>query len=65
MLKNLCHTEIETPIGRIFIEGDEAAVTGVYLPGHKGWNGPADGSRSSDQCFAQPALPAALPRRSR
>jgi methylated-DNA-[protein]-cysteine S-methyltransferase len=51
MSKSLCHTEFESPIGRIVVEGDEDAVTGLYLPAHKGWNGTAEGSRPSDRCF--------------
>ena len=50
MSNNLCYTELESPIGRVFVEADGEAVTGLYLPGHKGWvGGPADGSRRSDQ----------------
>ena len=50
MLINLCYTELESPIGRVFVQADGEAVTGLYLPGHKGWaGGPADGSRRSDQ----------------
>jgi methylated-DNA-[protein]-cysteine S-methyltransferase len=53
MSKNLRYAEFESPIGRLFIEGDEGAVTGLYLPGHKGWAGPADDSRLAQEAFPE------------
>jgi methylated-DNA-[protein]-cysteine S-methyltransferase len=53
MSKNLRYAEFESPIGRILIEGDAEAVTGLYLPDHKGWSGPADGSRPSNAAFPE------------
>jgi len=53
MSKNLCYTELKSPIGPIFIEGTEDAVTGLHLAGHKHWNGLKEGSRPSDAAFAE------------
>jgi len=51
MLMNLCTTHVDTPIGRIVIEGDEEAVTGLYFPNHKGWTASEDRVRPSDEAF--------------
>src|SRR5436190_21171995 len=53
MSKNFSYTELESPIGRILIEGDDTAVTGLYLADHKGWSGPADGGRPSKSAFPE------------
>lgn len=39
-------TTLESPVGQIFIQGEDSFVTGLYLPNHKHWRGPtADCSR--------------------
>lgn len=44
-------TYLESPLGRICIEGDEEFVTGLYFPHHKWWRGLDDSWRESDEPF--------------
>jgi len=53
MSKYVCYTEFDSPIGRIILEGNEEALTGLHLAGHKHWSGPAKGSRPSKAAFAE------------
>jgi methylated-DNA-[protein]-cysteine S-methyltransferase len=46
------HAEFETPVGRITIQGDGHCITGLYLPDHKGWRGPAASSQTSSDAFS-------------
>ncbi len=46
-----CYTSIESPLGRIFVQGDGQFVTGLYMPDHKGWSGPDPAWRVSDAAF--------------
>jgi len=47
-----CFDSIESPLGRLVVLGDGEAVTGLYLPNHKGWPGPDAAWRQSDAAFA-------------
>lgn len=38
-------------MGRLFVQGDGQFVTGLYLPRHKGWQGPDPAWRQSDTPF--------------
>ena len=50
-LRTLCHITFESPVGRLHIQGDGEIVTGLYLPDHKGWTGPAASSCVSQAAF--------------
>ena len=50
-LRTLCHITFESPVGRLHIQGDGEIVTGLYLPDHKGWPGPAASSCVSQAAF--------------
>lgn len=45
------HTEIDSPLGRLFVVGDGQFVTGLYLPDHKHWRGLDAVSQQSDHSF--------------
>ena len=47
-----CYTYIESPVGRLFVQGDGHFVTGLFFPGHKHWKGPDHSWRQSDESFA-------------
>lgn len=38
-------TTIQSPVGQIFVQGEEGFVTGLYLPNHKHWRGPPENCR--------------------
>lgn len=46
-----CFTYIESPLGRICVQGDGEFVTGLYMPQHKHWRGVDSGWRQSDAPF--------------
>ncbi|QDT52003.1 Methylated-DNA--protein-cysteine methyltransferase [Caulifigura coniformis] len=48
MLATKCHTQIDSPVGVVVLERDGDFLTGVYLPNHKGWSGPAGECRRED-----------------
>jgi len=37
----ICYTYIDSPLGGLFVQGNGRRLTGLYLPGHQGWPGPA------------------------
>lgn len=43
---------VESPLGELFVHGDDQFVTGLYLPNHKGWPGPDPSWQRSDALFA-------------
>ena len=47
----ICYCDIDTPLGRMSVQGDGEFVTGLYMPQHKGWQGPDDSWRQSDAAF--------------
>lgn len=44
---------IDSPLGRMFVQGDGQFVTGLFMPQHKGWRGPNATWRLSDGPFAE------------
>jgi methylated-DNA-[protein]-cysteine S-methyltransferase len=42
---------IDSPLGQMFVQGDEQFVTGLYMPQHKGWRGPDASWQQSDAPF--------------
>jgi len=46
------YSTIDSPLGELFVQGDGDFVTGLYLPLHKGWQGPDAAWRRSDAMFA-------------
>lgn len=51
MTTTTCYRYIESPLGRLFVRGDGQFVTGLFLPDHKGWRGPDESWRRSDDSF--------------
>ena len=43
---------VDSPLGRLFVQGDGQFVTGLYLPGQKSWRGSDTAWRQSDAPFA-------------
>lgn len=39
MTNTTYYSEIESPVGRLVVQGDGEFLTGLYLPQHKGWSG--------------------------
>jgi methylated-DNA-[protein]-cysteine S-methyltransferase len=48
-----CYSYIESPIGQIFVQGDEHFVTGLFMPKHRHWRGPDPTLRRSDAMLAR------------
>src|SRR5215467_5952241 len=48
-----CYTTIDTPLGRMLIQGDGEFVTGLFMPNHKGWPGLDSSWRQTDTPFAK------------
>lgn len=46
------YTTIDSPLGPLVALSDGAFLTGLYLPNHKGWNGPAAAWVESETPFA-------------
>ena len=34
------YSYIDSPLGRMFVQGDGQFVTGLFMPNHHGWRGP-------------------------
>jgi len=51
MTKTVCYSDIDTPLGRMFVQGDGQFVTGLFMPRHKGWEGPDPTWQRSDDSF--------------
>lgn len=45
-------TTVESPVGQIFVQGEDSFVTGLYLPNHKHWRGPPADCRRDDSALA-------------
>ncbi len=52
MTTTTCYSYIDSPLGRMFVQGDGEFVTGLFMPKHKGWTGPDPAWRRSDASFA-------------
>ena len=46
-----CYSYIDGPLGRMFVQGNETFLTGLFLPQHKGWAGPDPAWTQSDMAF--------------
>jgi methylated-DNA-[protein]-cysteine S-methyltransferase len=46
------YCEFESPLGTITLEGDGTFLTGLFMPQHKWWSGPAAARRRDDAPFA-------------
>jgi methylated-DNA-[protein]-cysteine S-methyltransferase len=49
---NTYYCYLDSPVGQLFVQGDGQFVTGLYLPDHKGWSGPAAAGQQTDEPFA-------------
>lgn len=47
-----CFSYFDSPVGRLFLQGDGHFLTGLYLPNHKHWNGPDASLQQIDSAFA-------------
>jgi methylated-DNA-[protein]-cysteine S-methyltransferase len=45
------YSHIDSPLGRLFVQGDGQFVTGLFMPQHKGWRGPDAAWQRSDASF--------------
>ncbi|HEY1065592.1 MAG TPA: methylated-DNA--[protein]-cysteine S-methyltransferase [Pirellulales bacterium] len=45
------YSYLDSPLGRLFVQGDGACVTGLFLPNHKRWQGPDPAWRESPDSF--------------
>jgi methylated-DNA-[protein]-cysteine S-methyltransferase len=52
MIAATYYSYLDSPLGRLFVQGDGQFVTGLYLPQHKGWPGPDPLWRQLDKPFA-------------
>ena len=52
MTTTTCYSYIDSPLGRMFVQGDGEFVTGLFMPKHKGWTGPDPSWQQSDASFA-------------
>src|SRR6188472_3687329 len=52
MIATNYYSYLDSPLGRLFVQGDGQFVTGLYLPQHKGWPGPEQSWREVDEPFA-------------
>jgi methylated-DNA-[protein]-cysteine S-methyltransferase len=48
MSTTTCYSYVDSPLGRIFVQGNEQFVTGLFMPKHKYWRGPDASWRESD-----------------
>ena len=46
------YSTIDSPLGRLFVQGDGQFVTGLYMPQHKGWPGLDASWQQADTPFA-------------
>jgi len=52
MTTTTCYSDIDSPLGPLFVQGDGQFVTGLFMPQHKGWPGPDASWQRSDASFA-------------
>lgn len=53
MATRMFHTEFESPIGPITLEGDGEHLTGLHFPSHRHWAGVPQTSQQSDTLFRE------------
>lgn len=51
MNTTIYYSYIDSPLGRMFVQGDGEFVTGLFMPHHKGWRGPDASWQQSDAPF--------------
>jgi methylated-DNA-[protein]-cysteine S-methyltransferase len=51
MIATIRYSEIESPLGTLFVRGEEDSITGLFLPDHKRWRGPDTAWQKSDEDF--------------
>jgi methylated-DNA-[protein]-cysteine S-methyltransferase len=51
MMATTCYSYVDSPLGRMFVQGDGEFVTGLFMPQHKGWSGPDSSWKESDGAF--------------
>jgi len=51
MTATTCYSYIDSPLGRMFVQGDGQFVTGLFMPQHKGWREPDASWKQSDASF--------------
>src|SRR4051812_38593291 len=52
MTANIYYSYLESPVGRMLVQGDARFVTGLWMPQHKGCRGPDASWQQSDARFA-------------
>src|SRR5690349_8366933 len=52
MITTICYSYIDSPLGRLWVQGDEQFVSGLFMPDHKGRRDPDTTWRQSDAPFA-------------
>ena len=52
MTTTTCYSYIDSPLGRMFVQGDGELVTGLFMPKHEGCDGTDSAWRRSDASFA-------------
>jgi methylated-DNA-[protein]-cysteine S-methyltransferase len=52
MTNTNCYCYLESPLGKIFVQGDGEFVTGIFMPNHKRWTGPDASWKQSDASFS-------------
>jgi methylated-DNA-[protein]-cysteine S-methyltransferase len=45
------YSYFDSPLGSLCVQGDSEFITGLYLPGHAGWQGPDSAWQPSDAPF--------------
>jgi methylated-DNA-[protein]-cysteine S-methyltransferase len=48
-----CYSFIDSPLGRMHVQGDGQFVTGLFMPDHKGWRGPDPSWQRCDALFTE------------
>jgi len=46
------YSRIASPLGELVVLGDGQSITGLYLPGHQGWEGPCADCQPADELFS-------------
>lgn len=50
-MTTIYYSYLASPLGQLFVQGDGRFVTGLFLPQHKGWQGPDPSWRESGAPF--------------
>jgi methylated-DNA-[protein]-cysteine S-methyltransferase len=52
MTATTCYDYLDSPFGRMFVQGDGQFVTGLFMPQHQGWRGQDPAWQQSHASFA-------------